>query len=154
MAAAGIKVVRLQVFDGTSSKVSSFIIACRLYIRMKMRRAAVEEQIQWILSYMQKKSADVWGKNTLKDLERRLLEYGMAGEFSADIKKEFRGEDKESTKVAELRRLKQGSRTMEEFVQEFRRAARGSEYKRRLLVKEFKKGTSTTIHQRLIESEW
>jgi len=121
---------------------------------MKMRRAAVEEQIQWILSYMQKKSADVWGKNTLKDLERRLLEYGMAGEFSADIKKEFRGEDKESTKVAELRRLKQGSRTMEEFVQEFRRAARGSGYKRRLLVKEFKKGISTTIHQRLIESEW
>ncbi len=29
---------------------------------------------------------------------------------------------------------------MEEFVQEFKRAARGSEYERRLLIKEFKRG--------------
>ena len=40
------------MFDGTSSKVSGFVIACKLYIRMKIREAAVEEQIQWVLSYM------------------------------------------------------------------------------------------------------
>jgi len=33
------------VFDGTPSKVSGFVMACRLYIRMKMRGTAVEEQI-------------------------------------------------------------------------------------------------------------
>ena len=42
---------------------------------------------------------------------------------------------------------------MEEFVQEFRRAARGSKYEGRPLVKKFKRGINTTIHQRLIESE-
>ena len=31
----------------------------------------------------------------LEDLKRRLLEYKMAGEFLADIKKKFREEDKE-----------------------------------------------------------
>jgi len=55
--------------------------------------------------------------------------------------------------VAELRRLEERSRTMEEFVQEFRRTARGSGYERRLLVEEFKKGISVTICWRLMESE-
>jgi len=40
------KVARPQVFDGTSSKISDFVMACRLYIRMKIREVVVEEQIQ------------------------------------------------------------------------------------------------------------
>jgi len=58
-----------------------------------------------VLSYVQEGSADIWNKNMLKDLERGLLEYENIGEFLVDIRKEFRGEDEESVKVAELRRL-------------------------------------------------
>jgi len=38
------------------------------------------------------------------------------GEFLAEIKKEFRGGDEELLKVAELKRIEQGGRIMEEFV--------------------------------------
>ena len=40
------------MFDGILSKVSGFVIACKLYIKMKMREAVVEEQIQWVLLYV------------------------------------------------------------------------------------------------------
>ena len=38
----------------------------------------------------------------LKDLEGEILEYENIGEFLADIRKEFDGEDKESVKVTKL----------------------------------------------------
>ena len=76
------------------------------------------------------------------------------GKFLVDIRKKFGRRDEELVKVAELKRLEQREKIMEEFVQEFRRAARGSGYERRLLVKEFKREINVTICQRLIESEW
>jgi len=42
---------------------------------------------------------------------------------------------------------------MEEFIQEFKRAARESSYKGRLLVEEFKKGINRAIRRKLIEAE-
>ena len=48
-------------------------------------------------------------------------------------------------KVAELRKLEQGDKTMEEFIQEFKRAARESRYKGRPLVEEFKRGINGVI---------
>ena len=47
--------------------------------------------------------------------------------------------------MAELRKLEQRGRTMEEYVQEFKWAARGSRYKGRLLIEEFKRGMNEMI---------
>ena len=82
--------------------------------------------------------ADIWKENVLKDLEAEEVEYELVGEFLAEIKKEFGGGDKESLKVAELKRIEQGGRMMEEFVQDFKRIARGSSYERCPLIEEFK----------------
>ena len=55
----GAEVAKPQIFDGTLSRVAGFIMACKLYIRMKMREEPVEGQVQWILSYVQGGAADV-----------------------------------------------------------------------------------------------
>ena len=91
-----------------------------------MRGELVEEQIQWILSYVQRESVDVWKENIMEELESGEVEYESVEEFSIGLKKEFCGGEEELVKAAELRKLEQGGRTMEEFVQEFKRAARGS----------------------------
>ena len=38
----GIKVAKPQIFDGTLSKVAGFIMACKLYIRIRMRKKPVK----------------------------------------------------------------------------------------------------------------
>ena len=45
-AVAATEVAKLQTFDGILSKVSGFLSACKLYIRMRLRELSVEEQIQ------------------------------------------------------------------------------------------------------------
>ncbi len=74
----------------------------------------------------------------MEELESGEVEYESAEEFLMSLKKEFSRGEEESVKVAELRKLEQGGRMMEEFVQEFKRTARGSGYKGRPLVEEFK----------------
>ena len=81
------------------------------------------------------------------------MEYKTAEEFLTALKKEFSKGEEESVKAAELRKLEQGGRTMEEFVQKFKRAARGSRYEGRPLVEEFKRGINGEIRRKLMEAE-
>ena len=89
----------------------------------------------------------------MEELESGEVEYESVEEFLMTLKKKFSGGEEESTKVVELRKLEQGGKTMKEFVQKFKRAARGSRYKRRLLVEEFKRGINGGIRRKLMEAE-
>ena len=69
-----------------------------------------------MLSYVQGESADVWKKNVLEELKAEELEFKTVEKFLAEIKKEFGWGEEESVKVAELRKLEQEGKMMEEFV--------------------------------------
>ena len=147
------EVAKLAIFNGEAGKVGGFIMACRLYLKMKMRGTSVEEQVQWVLSYVQGGSADVWKENVMEELESGEIEYETAEEFFTNLRREFGGGEEESIKAAELRRMEQGGKTMEEYMKEFKRTARGSRYEGRPLIEEFKRGMNGGIRRKLIEAE-
>jgi len=89
----------------------------------------------------------------MEELELGEVEYESTEEFLISLKKEFGEGEEESVKAVELRKLEQGGRTIEEFIQEFKRAARGSGYKERSLIEEFKRGMNGGIRRKLIEAE-
>ena len=89
----------------------------------------------------------------MEELEAGEVEYKSAEDFLICLKKKFREGEEEAVKATELRKLEQGGKTMEEFVQEFKRVVRGSGYEGRLLVEEFKRGINGEIRRKLIEAE-
>ena len=95
----------------------------------------------------------MWKENMMEELESGEIEYETVEEFLTSLRKEFGGEEEESVKAAELRRMEQGGKTMEEYVQEFKRTVRGSGYEGQPLVEEFKRGINRGIRRKLMEAE-
>jgi len=89
----------------------------------------------------------------MEELKTGEVEFESVGEFMVEIRKEFGGGDKELVKVAKLKKIEQGGRMIKEFVQDFKRVARGSGYKECPLIKEFKWSMNRSIRRKLMEVE-
>jgi len=61
--------------------------------------------------------------------------------------------ENELTKIVELKKVEQKSKTIEEFVQEFRRVVKESKYKKQALIEEFKRKKVMNLDKHLRESK-
>ena len=52
-----------------------------------------------------------------------------------------------------MKRIEQRGENIEEFVQDFKKVAKGSGYEGHLLIKEFKRGMNGNIRRKLIEAK-
>ena len=89
----------------------------------------------------------------IEDLKSGNLSYTIVGKFLSDLKKEFDRENNKMMKMAELKKIEQEVKIIEEFVQKFKRVAKSSGYKRRPLIEEFKQEMNKVIKKKLIEAK-
>jgi len=148
-----VEVARPQIFSGRMEDVSAFINAARIYIRMKMTEEAATTQVAWVLSYVQRGVAKAWKDNLLDELAKGESEVESVEKLFTKIRNDFGKMSEEERKIEQLRTIEQGGRTYGEYVQEFKKVAKGSGYEGRPLIEEFKRGLSGAIRGKLAEAE-
>ena len=147
------EIARPQVFSGKMEEISVFVNVAHLYIRMKMTEEAVVTQVAWVLSYVQGGIAEAWKDNLLDELAKGESEVKTAEQLFTKIRNDFGEISEKERKIEQLRKIEQGGRTCDEYVQEFKKVDRRSGYERRSLIKEFKRGLNRSIRRKLVEAE-
>ena len=89
----------------------------------------------------------------LDELAKRELEVESVKQLFTKIRNNFGETLEKERKIEQLRTIEQGERTCDEYVQEFKKVTRGSGYKERPLIKEFKRGLNGSIRRKLAEVE-
>jgi len=132
------EVARSQIFSGRMEEVSVFVNVARLYIRMKMMEDVAATQVAWVLSYVQGGIAEAWKDNLLNELAKEESEVESVEQLFTKIRNDFGEMSEEERKIEQLRTIKQGGRTCDKYMQEFKKVTRGSGYEGRPLIEEFK----------------
>ena len=102
---------------------------------------------------MQGRVAEAWKDNLLDELAKKESEIEIVEVLFKKIRDEFGEISEEERKIEQLRTIEQEGRTCDEYMQEFKKVTRRSSYKRRPLIKEFKRGLNGAIRRKLIEAK-
>jgi len=148
-----VEVIRPPIFHGKIEEISTFINTTYPYLRIKMNGKAATTQIAWVLLYVQRRVTEVWKDNLLDKLAKRELKVETTEELFIKIRNKFGEITEKKRKIEQLRIIKQGERSCNKYVQEFKKIVRGNSYKERLLIKEFKRDLNRTIWKKLAEAE-
>jgi len=148
-----VEVTKPQVFNGKMEEVSAFINVAYIYIRMKIADKAATTQVAWVLSYVQGGIAEAWKDNLMDELAKGESEVETVEQLFSKIRNNFGETLEEERKIEQLRTIEQGERTCDEYVQEFKKVARGSGYEGRPLIEEFKRELNGMIRRKLAEAE-
>jgi len=89
----------------------------------------------------------------LDELAKGESEVELAEQLFAKIRNDFGETSEEERKIEQLKTIEQKRRTCNEYVQEFKKIARGSGYEGRPLIEEFKRGLNGAIRRKLAKAE-
>ena len=89
----------------------------------------------------------------MDELAKEESEIESAEQLFTKIRNDFGETLEEKRKIEQLKTIEQGGRTCDEYMQEFKKVARGSGYEGRSLIEEFKRGLNRTIRRKLAEAE-
>ena len=89
----------------------------------------------------------------LDKLAKRESEVESVEQLFIKIRNNFGETLEEERKIEQLRTIEQGGRTCDKYIQEFKKITRGSSYKRRPLIEEFKRGLNGSIRRKLVKVE-
>jgi len=120
---------------------------------MKMTEEAATTQVAWVLSYVQGRVAEAWKDNLLDELAKGESEIESVKQLFTKVKNDFGETSEEKRKIEQLWTIEQGGRTCNEYVQEFKKVTKGSDYEGRPLIEEFKRGLNRAIRRKLAEAK-
>ena len=109
-----------------------FVNVYCLYAKVRLGGVNKKGKISWVLSYVQRGVAETWKDNILEEIKEGISVVETMEKLFKKMREEFREFNEESRKVDMLWVLVQGTKTCDKYVQELRRAARGSGYKERI----------------------
>ena len=89
----------------------------------------------------------------LDKLAKGESEVESAEQLFTKIRNNFGETLEEERKIEQLKTIEQEERTCNEYMQKFKKIARGSGYEGRPLIKEFKRGLNGSIRRKLAEAE-
>jgi len=96
---------------------------------------------------------EAWKDNLLDELAKGELEMESTEQLFTKIRDNFGETLEEERKIEQLRTIEQEGRTCDKYMQEFKKVARRSDYERRPLIEEFKRGLNRSIRRKLAEVE-
>ena len=89
----------------------------------------------------------------MDELAKGESEVELAEQLFAKIRNDFGETSEEERKIEQLKTIEQKGRICNEYVQEFKKIARGSGYEGRPLIEEFKRGLNGAIRRKLAKAE-
>jgi hypothetical protein len=139
-----------KTFDGTSSETDRFIHQCSLYFAHG--NLTEQRKIDIALSHMSEGRALIWAERKLGEI----LAVNYIGRtwalLAADIRADFGDTNKEATARLNIKKVKQGNKTMEEYLLDFDRYAALTGYNDAGLEEILKVGMNTSLLSRLYSS--
>ena len=111
-------------FSGDRTKIRAFLQECLVYIDMNEEIFMTDRlKIGFVLLYMNEKEARDWQELYLESIEDPAtgkLVYLTFGAFLTKVRKAFRSADRVQDALCKLENLKQGKKTAEQTVTEFK----------------------------------